>query len=67
MLFQTDTTIWAVAHGDTVDGPYLACAGVDQTVNVIDPTGAPRRRWRCAGTPARCGRSPPGATATGRT
>ncbi|MEJ3747161.1 P-loop NTPase fold protein [Actinomycetes bacterium KLBMP 9797] len=38
-LFQTDTTIWAVAHGDTVDGPYVACAGVGQVVNVIDPSG----------------------------
>jgi WD40 repeat protein len=38
-LFQTETTIWAVTHGDTVDGAYIACAGVDQTVNIIDPTG----------------------------
>ncbi len=39
VLFQTDTTIWAVAHGDTPDGPYIACAGVGQDVNVIDPSG----------------------------
>jgi WD40 repeat protein len=38
-LFQTQhqTTIWALTHGDTVDGPYLACAGVDQTVHIVDP------------------------------
>jgi WD40 repeat protein len=39
VLFQTGTTIWAVAHGDSVDGPYIACAGVDQTVYIIDPSG----------------------------
>jgi WD40 repeat protein len=35
-LFEAGTTVWALAHGDTVDGPYAACAGVDQTVTVID-------------------------------
>jgi WD40 repeat protein len=39
VLFQTETTIWAVAHGETLAGPYLAVAGVDQTVNVVDPDG----------------------------
>jgi WD40 repeat protein len=38
-LFETDTTIWAVTHGDTVNGPYVACAGVDQVVSVVDPAG----------------------------
>ena len=35
VLYQSATTIWAVAHGDTLDGPYLACAGVDQTVHLL--------------------------------
>ncbi len=39
MLFQVTTTLWAVAQGVTPDGPYLACAGVDQAVHVIDPAG----------------------------
>lgn len=39
VLYQADTTVWAVAHGDTLDGAYIACAGVDQTVTVIDPSG----------------------------
>jgi WD40 repeat protein len=48
VLFQSQTTVWAVAHGDTPAGPFVACAGVDQTVNIIDPSGrrvsAPLRR-----------------------
>jgi WD40 repeat protein len=39
VLFRSDTTVWSVAHGRTADGHYLSCAGVDQTVYVIDPSG----------------------------
>jgi WD40 repeat protein len=44
--FSADTTIWAVTHGSTAQGPYVATAGVDQTVSVIDSTGAHVRTMR---------------------
>lgn len=39
-IIHTSTgTIWVVAQGSTSDGPFVACAGVDRSVNIIDPTG----------------------------
>ncbi|MEV4410668.1 P-loop NTPase fold protein [Catellatospora sp. NPDC049609] len=40
VVYRSETTIWALTHGETADGTYLACAGVDQAVSVIDPTRA---------------------------
>ncbi|HLL69171.1 MAG TPA: P-loop NTPase fold protein [Micromonosporaceae bacterium] len=38
VVFSADAplTIWAVAHGETEAGPYIACAGVGRTVNIFD-------------------------------
>ena len=44
VLHQAGATVWAVAHGTTVDGPYLACAGVDQVVTVIGSSGTQELR-----------------------
>lgn len=36
-LLVADRTVWAAVSGATANGPFVACAGVDQVIHVIDP------------------------------
>jgi WD40 repeat protein len=38
-LFSAQGTTWVTTTGATANGPYVACAGVDQLVHVLDPDG----------------------------
>lgn len=36
-LFVANRTTWTAVSGATANGPYVACAGVDRVIQVVDP------------------------------